>query len=224
VNFMVIGCGRVGAELAARLFQRGHKVTVLDCDASAFDKLPGTFRGHTVQGDVLTQGVLRRAGIEQADGMAVVTNSDAVNAVAARAARVVYGVPNVVVRNYDPRWHPMHEVFGYEVVSSATWDAQRLEQLLTHSEIHAVFVAGNGEVAVYEVPVPEHWQGRRLGDVFASTDCRPLSLTRAGRAVVSDDDALLDVGDVVHVGATPECIAVLRQRLQVEGEVERCSS
>jgi len=42
----------------------------------------------------------------------------------------VYHVPNVVVRNYDPRWQPLHEAFGLQVVSSASWGAQRMEELL----------------------------------------------------------------------------------------------
>ena len=78
--------------------------------------------------------MLHRAGIEQADGLAAVTSSDSVNAVVGHVARTVYRVPNVVTRNYDPRWRPLHEAFGLQMVSSATWGAQRLEELLEHGE------------------------------------------------------------------------------------------
>jgi trk system potassium uptake protein len=210
MKIMVIGCGRVGAELAIRLVDRGHRVTVIDRERSAFEILTADFRGHTVQGDVLAQGVLRRAGIEQVDGLAAVTNSDAVNAVVARTARTVYGVPNVVVRNYDPRWHPMHEVFGHPVVSSATWDAQRLDQLLCRGEVHAVFTAGAGEVAVYEVPVVDRWSSRSAREALGTGDWRLVGLTRDGRAMLAGDDLTIQRGDVLVVAATPDGIAALR--------------
>jgi len=65
-----------------------------------------------VEGDVLNQDVLRRAGIKQADALAAVTNNDSLNAVVAHMARTVYGMTNIVVRNYDPRRRPLHETLG----------------------------------------------------------------------------------------------------------------
>ena len=115
---IVVGCGRVGAELAFRLYQRGHQVAVIDQVGSSFANLDPDYRGRTIEGEVLSQDVLTRAGIEEADGLTAVTNSDSVNAVVGHMAREVYKVSNVVVRNYDPRWLPMHEAFGLQVVSS----------------------------------------------------------------------------------------------------------
>ncbi|HSQ17850.1 MAG TPA: NAD-binding protein, partial [Anaerolineales bacterium] len=117
MNIIVVGCGRVGAELAYRLYKRGNQVTVIDYQSSAFNNLPGDFRGRTIQGEVLNQQVLHRAGIEKADGMALVTSSDTVNAVVAHAAKAVYGINNIIVRNYDPRWRSLYELFGTQVVS-----------------------------------------------------------------------------------------------------------
>ena len=48
----------------------------------------------------------------------------------AHIAKAVYHVPNVVVRNYDPHWRALHETFGLHVVSSASWGAQRMEEML----------------------------------------------------------------------------------------------
>src|SRR4030065_479929 len=101
MNIIVVGCGRVGAELAYRLFTRGHMVTVIDNQTTAFTNLPVDFRGRTIQGEVLNQQVLHRAGIDKTDGLALVTSSDTTNVVLAQAARVVYNISNIVVRNYD---------------------------------------------------------------------------------------------------------------------------
>ena len=115
---IVVGCGRVGSELAFRLFQAGHQVAVIDEVGKSFEALHPDYRGRTIEGEVLSEEVLKRSGIESADGLAAVTNSDSVNAVVGHVARTVYNVPNVVVRNYNPRWLPMHDAFGLQVVSS----------------------------------------------------------------------------------------------------------
>jgi trk system potassium uptake protein TrkA len=212
MNVIVVGCGRVGAELAHRLYQRGHQVTVVDQVGTAFDNLPHDFRGRTVEGEVMRQDVLRRAGIEQAQGLAVVTNSDSINAVIAHVARALYGVPNVVVRNYDPNWRPLHECFGSQVVSSASWGAQRIEEMLYHGEIHTVFSAGNGEVEIYEILVPKHWQGRSLQEMLSASEALPVAITRAGHATLPSADSRLEEGDVVHLSATLEGIEALKAR------------
>ena len=103
MNYIVVGCGHIGAELAYNLFKKGHKVSVIDRSPSAFNNLPLDFRGRTVEGEGLEREVLYRAGIEHADGLVAVTSSDAVNAVVAHVAKVVYGIENVAVRNYEPR-------------------------------------------------------------------------------------------------------------------------
>ena len=213
MNIVVVGCGRVGAELAYRLFQKGHQVAVIDQVASAFDNLPEDFRGRTVEGEVLAQDVLRRAGIEQAEGLAAVTNSDSLNAVVAHVARTVYHVPQVVVRNYHPHWRPLHEAFGLQVVSSTSWGAQRIEELLYHADARSVFSAGNGEVEIYELVVPEAWRGHSLEDLLPTGQCLAVALTRAGRAMLPSQAARLEGGDVLHLSATLAGIEALRHRL-----------
>lgn len=76
MNFIVVGCGRVGAELAFHLFRGGHQVVVVDSRKEAFNRLHPDFRGRTLEGEGLAESVLERAGIREADGLAAVTNSD----------------------------------------------------------------------------------------------------------------------------------------------------
>jgi trk system potassium uptake protein TrkA len=216
MNVIVIGCGRFGAELASRLYQKGHQVAVVDQSASAFDNLDPNFRGRIIEGDVLSQDMLRRAGIEQADGLAAVTNSDTLNAVVGHIARAVYHVPNVVVRNYDPAWRPMYEAFGLQMVSSTSWGAQRIEDLLYRPDIRSVFSAGNGEIEIYELMVPERWQGRTLNDLLPHVPCGVVALTRAGRAFLPDCNIVLEKDDVVHFSTTLEGVQALH-RLFKEG-------
>ncbi len=210
---IIVGCGRVGSELAMLLSRRGHDVTVIDHVGSSFSHLDATWRGRTIEAEAMAEGVLKRAGIEQADSLASVTNSDAVNAVVAHVARTVYGVPNVVARNYDPRWRPLHEAMGLRMVSSTAWGAQRLEELLESRRMRPVFSAGNGEIELYELDVPKPWDGRSLSELTKGIDCTVMSLTRGGRAERPETGTLRRGGDLLHVGADLEGAAALRGRL-----------
>ncbi len=215
MNIIIIGCGRVGSELAYRLFKNGHTVTVLDNAVSAFHNLPADFRGLTIEGEVLNRDVLHRAGIETADGLVAVTNSDPLNAVVAHLVRSAYGIQNVVVRNYDPIYRSLHEAFGHQVISSSSWGAQRMEEMLYHAEMRTVFSAGNGEVEVYEFAITPKWNGKKLGELLPEGACVAVSLTRAGKAMLPDHDTLLKENDVVLVSATMHGIEDVRQRLML---------
>ena len=146
--------------------------------------------------------------------MAAVTNSDALNAVVAHVARTLYNLPIVVCRNYDPHLRGMLETFGIQIISSTAWGAQRIEEVLTSVSTRAVFSAGNGEVEVYELAVPEEWDGRAWGELSAGLEgFLPVALTRGGRALLPTAETRLEHGDLFNVSATFEGIKTLRARL-----------
>ena len=214
MNFVVVGCGRVGAELCYHLFTRGHHVVVVDINKDAFNRLHPDFRGRTLEGEGLAEGVLERAGIREADGLAAVTNSDTLNAVVAHAARTIYNVPNVVARNYDPNLRIVIEAFGLQTVGSTYWGAQRVEELLMNPSQRMVYSAGNGEVEVYEVQIPEEWNGRTVGELLGPLDqCFPVALSRAGRSFLPKPEMGLQTGDMLDVSSTFEGIGALTARL-----------
>lgn len=219
MNFIVLGCGRVGAELCYRLYKGGHQVVVVDSNKQAFNRLHADFRGRTLEGEGLAESVLERAGIREADGLAAVTNSDTLNAVAAHIARAFYDVPNVVARNYDPNLRSIIEAFDLQTVGSTYWGAQRVEELLMNPMQKVVYSPGNGEVEIYEVLIPEEWNNRTLGELLDQLkDCYPVALSRAGRASLPDADTKLHEGDLLNVSSTFEGIGTLTARLSKELE------
>ena len=109
MKIIVVGCGRLGADLSYRLYGQGHEVTIVDQAASAFNNLPADFRGRTVEGDALNQDVIHRAGFKNADALAAVTNSDALNVVIGHVARTIFGIKVIVIRNYDLVCRPVIE-------------------------------------------------------------------------------------------------------------------
>ncbi|NOT02965.1 MAG: TrkA family potassium uptake protein [Anaerolineales bacterium] len=217
MNFIVIGCGRVGAELSYRLYKNGHHVVVLDSNKDAFNRIHSDFHGRTVEGEALSADTLKRAGLEHADGVAVVTNSDTMNAVIGHTIRIHYPeVKQVLVRNYDPAMREMLEAFGLQIVSSTAWGAERLQELLIDPSFRAVFSAGNGEVELYEMYIPQNWDGRIVSALLdgCKNNVVVAALTRAGRAELPSPDSVLKSGDVLTVSTTLEGVTTLRSRLQ----------
>jgi len=222
MKVIVVGCGRLGAELAYRLFRSGQEVSLIDQNGVAFNALPADFEGRLHEGDALNRDVLHRAGVEHADALLAATGSDSLNAVIAHVARQVYNVPRVVARNYDYRNRPIYETFGVQIVSAASWGAQRMEELVYHSDVRTVFSAGNGEVEVYEATILAAWDGHRVADLLHSAGSVVISVTRAGRSMLPEAEMVLHTDDIVLFGATVEGVEAIRERMGlVRQEVRR---
>jgi trk system potassium uptake protein len=212
MNIIIVGCGRVGVELALALHQN-HIVSVIDRNSHSFDRLGLHFAGRTVQGHGMDRTSLERAGIENADALAAVTASDNVNAIVARIARDIYHVNRVVARIYNPRRAPIYEKLNLQTVSSSSWGAHRIEQLLVHPGMQSVFSAGNGEVQIYEVTVPSEWNGRKISDLVPMEHAIPVALARNGKGVLPRGEITLESQDILQVSSTPEGVKILRQRI-----------
>lgn len=117
---VVMGCGRVGARIAGLLDRSGNSVSVIDTDTRAFRRLPQGFGGETVIGTGIDEDVLRRAGIEDADAFIAVTNGDNRNIMAAQVARLIFEVPEVVCRIYDPVREDTYRRLGLTTVCPTT--------------------------------------------------------------------------------------------------------
>jgi len=213
MHVIVIGCGRVGSSLAYQLYKEGNEVTVIDRSVTAFENLPADFEGRIVEGDALARDVLRRAEIENAEGLAAVTGSESINVVLAHVARSVFKLPNVVVRSFDPSWSRIHESFGVQAIGSARWDVQRMEEMLTQPSVRILFSRNNTSLAVYEFVVPKGWQDRNLQDALPESQYHVLWCSRAGLVIPLEDLQTLEQGDVIYLTANQEGIAKLRNRL-----------
>jgi trk system potassium uptake protein TrkA len=130
MNVLVMGCGRVGAQLASLLDAEGHKVTVLDIDAHSFRRLPPSFGGTALVGDGTSEEVLKKAGIEEADAFVALTQGDNRNVMAAQVAKHIFNIPKVVCRIYDPLRRDIYDALGLEAISPTTILAQLLKEKL----------------------------------------------------------------------------------------------
>jgi trk system potassium uptake protein len=117
MRVIIVGCGRVGARVAAELDQRGEHVTVIDTSPRAFNRLPQSFKGETVRGSGTDEDVVRGAGAEQADILMALTEGDNRNALAAQLGKHTFGIPRVVAKINDPLRGEAYRALGLETIS-----------------------------------------------------------------------------------------------------------
>lgn len=194
MNFIIVGCGRMGSGLAQTLSHRGYQVTVIDRDSAALEGLGPGFKGHKVVGIGFDRGVLEQAGIQRADGLAAVTNSDETNIVTARLAKSIFRVPRVVARVYDPRKAEVYRRLGLETISTTIWGINRIAELLTYTALNVVQSLGE-ELDLVEAEVPPTLSGRTVGDLCIPGEVQVISIERSGKAFLPSAGTTLGAGD-----------------------------
>ena len=197
MRVIIVGCGRMGSELALQLWHDSHDVTVVDIDPRAFYRLDPAFKGKTVEGVGFDRDVLVRAGVERADALAALTAGDNRNIVIARVARNVFRVPKVIARLYDPRRAEIYQRLGLQTVSSTAWGVSRAIQLLVHAELNVTITLGNGEVEIIEMEVPLHWTSRTVSNVNVPGEVSVTAVTRQDKTFIPTLGTVFQEGDRV---------------------------
>ena len=128
MKVIIMGCGRVGARLAAMMDEAGHDVTVLDSDTYSFRRLPSSFGGTALFGNGMDTEALKKAGIDECDIFVAVTQGDNRNVMACQIAKHLFNVPRVLSRIYDPLREEMYQALGLETISPTKIMAQLLKE------------------------------------------------------------------------------------------------
>ena len=213
MRVVVVGCGRVGSELATILSREGHEVAVIDKSAAALQRLAMDWGGKGVVGFGFDRDALEEAGIAEADALAAVTNGDNSNILTARIARETYQVPNVVARIYDPRRAIIYRRLGIPTVATVTWTVDQVVRRLLPDRTITEWSSPTGDVVLVERSAPAAWVGFKLDDVEVPGECRVVALSRAGKSVLFKPGMLGQEGDVLYVSVLEPALGKLEQRL-----------
>lgn len=198
---VIMGCGRVGASLAAALERLGHEVAVIDKDTESFRRLPSDFHGQQVVGLGYDRQVLIEAGIERAGALAAVSSGDNSNIISARVARETFGVEHVVARIYDQKRAAVYERLGIPTVATVPWTTDRFLRTLLPDGVASAWRDPTGTVALIQVPLHQAWVGRTARDLQEATGARVAFIMRFGTGVLPDSETVLQAEDDVYVAA-----------------------
>ncbi|MBC9224894.1 TrkA family potassium uptake protein [Aeromicrobium sp. 636] len=199
MHIVIMGCGRVGSSLARSLESRGHSTAVIDSNPDAFRRLGPAFAGLTVTGMGFDRGVLVKAGIEGADAFAAVSSGDNSNIIAARVAREVFSVENVVARIYDPRRAEVYERLGIPTVATVPWAADQVLRRLLPAGSEPAWRDPSGLLRLDNAYAPFAWVGRTVAALEAETGVRVAFITRLGRGELIAADTVIQEGDYLSM-------------------------
>lgn len=206
MHIVIMGCGRVGASLARSLERKGHSVAVIDMVHDAFRRLGPDFQGKTVKGVGYDRDVLKRAGIERAEGFAAVSSGDNSNILAARVVRETFEVHNVVARIYDQNRAEVYERLGIPSVATVRWASDMVLRRLLPSGSVPQWRDPSGNVCLAEIHVDPGWVGTPLTAMEAAAGVRIPFLTRFGAGTLPTAETVFQDGDLVHAAVTTDLI------------------
>jgi trk system potassium uptake protein len=217
MKVIVMGCGRVGSLVSIILAREGHNVTVIDNrEPGSVERLGPGFKGRLLHGLGFDRSILTEAGIETADAFVAASSSDNVNIVAARIARNVFHVPRVVCRTYEPRKGKIYERLGLQTLTLSTWVAERIMELVTHSELDVVYNFGRGEVIMIVFEAPPGLGGRQVRHLLVPGEINVVSVTRNGAAIMPGPGTEIEEGDLIHAAIASRSLGRFEELVGLE--------
>lgn len=100
-KIIVVGCGRLGSNIACKLSVKGYYVIIIDKKSNSFRKIPESFSGYQLVADATDVDVLESAGINEALMVIATTDIDNVNILIANIASKIYGINKIYIRLDD---------------------------------------------------------------------------------------------------------------------------
>jgi len=216
MKIIVMGCGRVGSQVSQLLVGQGHDVTVIDHDTNALARLGAEFKGRIVQGLGFDRNALLEAGVETAEGFVAASSSDNANIVAARIARNIFRVPRVVARLYDPVRAEVYQRLGLTTISSTAWGAERIVEVVTHTDLDALHVFRDGGTMMVRVEAPARLSGHRVAQMNIPGEVAVTAITRNDHTFIPVSGTEFQEGDVIYLAVISSAMDRLEELLGIE--------
>ncbi|MFA4991373.1 MAG: TrkA family potassium uptake protein [Candidatus Omnitrophota bacterium] len=193
---VIVGCGRVGSELAKLLSQEDHNVVVVDKEQKSFARLGQTFNGVTLTGNGFDVELLKEAGLDKADAFCAVTNGDNTNIMAAQVAKKMFKVPKVIARIYDPERAHIYHKLGLDVISGTLLFAAMIRDKIIESHFTSYLIE-SGDLGVIEINVAEKFAGKTVSELNVPGDFLIATVLKNKGVVIPGPDTKLDKNDIL---------------------------
>ena len=216
MKIIIMGCGRVGSQVSQLLVKQGHDVTVIDHDTNALARLGTDFKGKVVRGLGFDKSVLLEAGVETAEGFIAASSSDNANIVAARIARNIFRVPRVVARLYDPVRAEVYQRLGLTTISSTAWGAERIVEVVTHTDLDTLHVFRDGGTTMVRVEAPARLSGHRVAQMDIPGELAVTAITRNDHTFIPVSGTEFQEGDVIYLAVISSAMDRLEELLGIE--------
>lgn len=217
-NVIVVGCGRVGSQLANMLSDNGNNVCVVDRNPDAFSNLGRNFNGSTVQGVGFDVDVLQRAGVEECDVLAAVTQLDNANLMCAEVASRLFDVPHVIARLYNPDHERAYMQLGIDYVCGTSLVAEDVFSKVVAGHGAHVDTFGECEVLRFSLDLSscENKRTIRVSDLERDHEVRIVAFERGdgSASLIPTSESVLYHGDTVLACVRHDLIPLFSRYVQ----------
>ncbi len=216
-NVIVVGCGRVGSQLANMLSDNGSNVCVIDRNVDAFANLGRNFNGSTIQGVGFDEETLEKAGVDECDVLAAVTQLDNTNLMCAEVASRLFDVPHVIARLYNPDHERAYMQLGIDYVCGTSLVAEDVFSKVMSG--HGAHIDSFGDYEILRFSLDLSWSDKnsiRVGDIEREHDIRIVVFERGDGSTSSipTRDSILHNGDSVIACVRHELIGQFEKFIQ----------
>ncbi len=212
---IIVGCGRVGSELATLLQSEGHNVVVIDKNSKSLQRLGSTFNGIAVTGNGYDVELLKEAGIEKADAFCAVTNGDNTNIMSAQVAKKIFKVPKVIARVYDPKRADIYKRLGLDVISGTVLFAAMIRDKVIESRFSSYLIE-TGELGVIEIDIDKSLAGKRVQDINIPDEFLVTTVVKKKSVIIPRPETMVDVGDVLMAVVKTSSLNKIREKFGLQ--------
>ena len=216
MHIIIVGCGRVGSQLALMLSSEGHDVVIIDKSSASFKRLGSSFNGITLTGVGFDPDVLKRAGIDRADAVAATTNGDNSNIMIGQVAKRIFKVSKVIARLYDPERAHIYKKFGLDTICSTTIGANLIKNLIL-AETFSFRMPVGTDASLIEFEAKGKHVGKKISDVNIDGIFVTSAIRRAGETLIPKNESLVQAGDIIIGVARTSSFDALKQSLGLSG-------
>jgi trk system potassium uptake protein TrkA len=211
---IIVGCGRVGSELAKLLSTEGHNVVVIDKDQRSIERLGGAFNGLTLIGNGFDLALLKQAGVEKADAFCAVTNGDNTNLICAQVAKRIFKVPKVFARIYDPQRAHIYRALGLDIISGTILFAAMLRDKIIESRFSSYLIETK-ELGIIELEVKNNLIGKTIQDINIPGDFLVVAIRRLDGVIIPELNTVLKVKDVLMAAVKVASLKKIKERFHL---------
>lgn len=205
LKIIIVGCGKVGANLVDQLSKEGHDITVIDKKAEKIQDITNIYDVMGLVGNGASYSTQMEAGIEETDLIIAVTDSDELNLLCCTVAKRVgkcAAIARVRTPDYSEETGYLREQLGLALIINpeleAAREVARILYLPTALEVNS-FAHGQAELVKFKVPEGNLLNGLSLAYLGKNitNDILICAVERNGEVYMPNGDFVLQSGDVV---------------------------
>lgn len=200
MNIVIVGAGRIGFNLAQKLIQDKHTVTVIEKDRSKCEAISLSLNALVINGDGCETRFLEDAEVGRADVVAAVTADDEDNLVICQLAKEVFGVRRTVARVNNPKNEHIFTELGVDVPVNATKIiAKIIEEEVSFEDFINLMTFKRGKLALVRVDLSSDSPliDKSVKDIVLPENSVLVTIVRGENIIVPKGDTVLLKGDDV---------------------------